>query len=134
MITWYNIKEKRPQQKQAVWYFFEYVGLHHGFYEGQDFCDVFRMPDTATPEQIAEHESHRGKCTCNIFYGKSGFLTDDVTHWAVYNEESKVDAGASLIAKLEDERFIVEVKNGKIRLTTFKRNILYKGEYIPLYK
>ena len=51
--TWISVNDKIPNDGQAVLYYFDVVGIHSGFYDADDDC----------------------------FYGSSGFLCGDVTHW-----------------------------------------------------
>ncbi len=49
---WILHREKRPEVDQFVWYYFEHTGVSYGKYGGGD-----------------------------TYYGRSGFLNGDVTHW-----------------------------------------------------
>lgn len=73
MSDWIRLDERKPEEGQEVIYYFDMVGVHRGFYV------------TETDEEGYVHD---------IFYGKSGFLTDDVTHWMP-------DTGQELPAKPE---------------------------------
>ena len=55
MTNWISMKDKKPEEGQEVWYYFDVVGVHCGRY----------------------HLSEDG----DLFIGLNGFLTDDVTHW-----------------------------------------------------
>ena len=65
-MEWISVKDKLPEEDQEVWYYFDAVGVHKGKYTGRLY--------------FIGKESHFS----NTFYGKSGFLTDDVTHWMPY--------------------------------------------------
>ena len=93
-MIWHNIKEKKPEQDQAVWYYFEYTGLNHGSYYSEDVYDRFNLPEE---HPIMGNGVPRGTIMCDVFHGKKGYLTDDVTHWAEYKEEEYIDAQTSLI-------------------------------------
>lgn len=51
-VEWISVKQRMPDEGQSVLYYFDVVGVHSGKYGGDD-----------------------------VFYGASGFLTGDVTHW-----------------------------------------------------
>lgn len=60
-MDWIDINERAPEDGQKVIYYFAPLGMFFGQYErckGED----------------AEYGTH-------CFFSKSGFLTDDVTHW-----------------------------------------------------
>jgi len=57
---WIEMKDRKPEQRQSVIYWFKYVGVHRGYY----LNDV--------DDDGVEHD---------IFAGEGGFLSDDVTHW-----------------------------------------------------
>ena len=54
-MGWISMEDRKPEEGQAVWYYFEVVGVHPGRYYKTDDGDTF--------------------------VGVRGFLTDDVTHW-----------------------------------------------------
>lgn len=60
-MNWIKVEDELPEIGQRVIYYFEHVGVHVG-----KFMKVDNNEDMPYG---------------NIFYGKSGFLTDDVTHW-----------------------------------------------------
>lgn len=55
MPDWIRMSDKKPERGEKVWYFFYITGVNAGTY------DVIEGYD--------------------CFYGKNGFLCDDVTHW-----------------------------------------------------
>ena len=67
-MNWIHINDQRPENEQDVFYFFEVLGVYKGKYERSQY-----------PEELFDegHEPVFG----NTFYGKKGWLTDDVTHW-----------------------------------------------------
>jgi hypothetical protein len=60
-MEWIKVEDELPEEGQKVIYFFEYVGIHIG--------------------KFMKDKDNIGCPYGNTFYGKSGFLTDDVTHW-----------------------------------------------------
>jgi hypothetical protein len=60
MSDWIKMSDRKPEEGQAVIYYFDMVGRHRGHY-------------TTWTEA--------GEFTYDVFHGPSGFLTDDVTHW-----------------------------------------------------
>lgn len=66
MNTWILTGDQFPTEGQSVIYFFEDVGVHRGKFD-------WVMIDDGT------YRDKEVKVDC--FYGKSGFLTRDVTHW-----------------------------------------------------
>lgn len=60
MSEWIKMSDRQPEHGQAVIYYFDMVGRHRGFYSTGLDEDGYRY---------------------HTFYGKGGFLTDDVTHW-----------------------------------------------------
>lgn len=65
-MTWFNIEKKQPEDGQDVFYFFDILGVYKGKYKKVNYY-----------EDYPEMDPVYGDC----FYGKKGFLTDDVTHW-----------------------------------------------------
>ncbi len=72
--TWISIKDQRPTEEQDVFYFFEWTGVNKGKYQGVPY----------DPEHFGTDEDGN-PYVGNCFYGKKGFLTDDVTHWMPYD-------------------------------------------------
>ena len=72
MNNWIKIEDKQPKEKQDVWYYFKPCGIFKGKYIKEEYVTY--------DNEIDYHD---------IFYGKSGFLTDDVTHWMPYKENDK---------------------------------------------
>jgi len=68
MNNWIRIKDQKPEDGQDVFYFFDVLGVYKGRYLRKEY-----------PREMFEEgtEPVYGDC----FYGKKGFLTDDVTHW-----------------------------------------------------
>lgn len=65
-MEWINIKDKKPEPGKPVWYYFDVFNrIYDGHYYGTDKEDVF--------------------------YGKHGFLTNDVTFWMPKNNNKKPD-------------------------------------------
>lgn len=65
---WINIKEKKPEENQEVWYYFEHFNrVYSGKYSREDVSSMYEKPD--------------GTYFSDVFYGKSGFLSDDVDWW-----------------------------------------------------
>ena len=60
-MDWIKIEDKIPDEGQKVIYYFEHTGISIG--------------------KFTKDKDNIGFPFGNIFYGKSGFLTDDVTHW-----------------------------------------------------
>lgn len=54
--AWISVTDRLPTEGQRVIYYFEIVGIHIGKYK-------------------------KGEDGTNIFWGPSGYLGDDVTHW-----------------------------------------------------
>lgn len=62
-MKWISVEDRLPEEGISVLYYFGCVGVHKGKYK------------------------KNGRS--NIFYGNSGFLTDDVTHWMPLPEPPK---------------------------------------------
>jgi hypothetical protein len=60
MSEWIRVDERLPEEGQAVLYYFSMVGRHRGHFTRWTDPDGY---------------------TYNVFHGKEGFLSDDVTHW-----------------------------------------------------
>ena len=69
MSDWILIEDGSPSEKQAVIYYFKHVGVHRGNFQTTDYGEDLGLDEN--------EETYKGNC----FYSKSGFLTDDVTHW-----------------------------------------------------
>jgi len=54
-MKWISVKDKLPNEEQRVIYYFKHTGINVGKYMSTIY----------------------GPC----FYGETGWLTDDVTHW-----------------------------------------------------
>lgn len=67
MSNWIHIDDQKPEELQNVFYFFEVLGVYKGHY-GIYIWD-------------AEEHGLDQDAYSDVFYGKKGFLTDDVTHW-----------------------------------------------------
>jgi len=57
--SWIDIKDQKPDKGQEVWYYF-----HGNVYAGRYYQEYY-WPGTLG----------------DVFYGKSGFLTNDVKYW-----------------------------------------------------
>jgi hypothetical protein len=68
MSEWISVKDRLPKDGQRVLYYFHYVGVHAGNY-ARELDDDGYMHD--------------------VFYGKDGFLSDDVTHWMPFPDPPK---------------------------------------------
>jgi hypothetical protein len=75
MRSWIEITNKKPKHKQPVFYYFKYTGVHAGYYK-----------ETEIPEEAFNQKGIFMDC----FYGDSGFLCDDVTHWMPREEGDKL--------------------------------------------
>ena len=71
ICRWIQVKDQLPEEGQAVWYFFEHTGVDHGEYK-------------LSSNELADGVIWEMDC----FFGKRGFLCDDVTHWMPYVEGS----------------------------------------------
>jgi hypothetical protein len=66
--NWISIKDKKPRKGQRVWYYFHFFKrIYAGKYMLDDVSDICNKP--------------KGTCFSNVFYGKSGWLSDDVNYW-----------------------------------------------------
>lgn len=61
-MAWIEIEDQVPEDGQVVIIYFEHTGVEVATYKNL----------VGTEDEIFGH---------NLFYNKSGFLTDDVTHW-----------------------------------------------------
>lgn len=64
---WLRIDEQLPENEQDVFYYF---GVFDQIYEGKYFSQETNFDDEDGPMY-----------TLNIFGGKCGYLSDDVTYW-----------------------------------------------------
>jgi hypothetical protein len=60
MNDWVKMSDRKPEETQAVIYYFDMVGIHRGWYQVYTDEDGYKY---------------------DVFFGMSGFLSDDVTHW-----------------------------------------------------
>jgi len=67
---WIDVNERLPKVGENVWYYFEIVGIHRGWYEGI-------YVDADGTEYPSMH----------VFACDYGWLTGDVTHWHPDQEE-----------------------------------------------
>lgn len=65
-MNWIHINDQKPEDGQNVFYFFDVFGVYKGKYQKSNY--------------YVGHDDIES-CWCDCFYGKKGFLTDDVTHW-----------------------------------------------------
>jgi hypothetical protein len=63
---WINIHDEKPYDDEPVYYYF-HNKVFYGFYFKEDVSCLYLMP--------------YGTYSSNIFYGRSGFLSNDVTWW-----------------------------------------------------
>ena len=70
-MKWINVKDKPPMEGQSVIYYFKPVGIHIGKYKRIEVPEEF-----IGTKGIYE----------DYFYGKSGYLCGDVTHWMDLSE------------------------------------------------
>lgn len=83
-MKWIRVTDQLPEIGQKVWYFFEYVGVWPGKYDG-----------------IAKDFSYaNSKFPMTSFSGPGGGLTGDVTHWMPRDTE-----GGEWIETPEHPRF-----------------------------
>ncbi len=66
-MNWINVDDQLPEHGANVWYYFERVGVHLGWYS---HCTL-----------IGEEAGMKHEDFIEVFYGHKGFLGDDVTHW-----------------------------------------------------
>lgn len=66
-MDWIKIEDQVPEDGATVITYFEHTGIEISHYKNL----------VGTEDEIFGH---------NMFYNKSGWLTDDVTHWMPYNE------------------------------------------------
>jgi len=64
MNKWIYIEDRIPEEGQEVFYYFKYFGVCSGRFEQIDIGGEFG-----------------GQCMVDVFHGRFGWLTDDVTHW-----------------------------------------------------
>jgi hypothetical protein len=67
-MTWINIEDQEPEEDRELFYFFEHTGVSKGKYR-RTYYDPEIWGDGL------------GDCYMDTFYGRGGFLSDDVTHW-----------------------------------------------------
>jgi hypothetical protein len=67
-MSWNKIEDTKPEEEVEVFYFFPFLGMYRGKYVPVQY-----------PSEIFEEGEE--PCYGDCFYGESGFLTDDVTHW-----------------------------------------------------
>lgn len=68
--TWIDIREQKPEEEQDVFYYFEFCGVCSGKYQT---CKL-----------------GTSGIVFDCFYGKSGFLCDDVQYWMPRKEYDEV--------------------------------------------
>ena len=68
-MDWIKVDDRLPEVGQKVIYYFEHTGISIG--------------------KFMKAENNEDCQYGNIFYGKSGWLTDDVTHWMPVPEKPK---------------------------------------------
>lgn len=68
MNKWIDIHDEKPYNDEPVYYYFDFFDkVYIGYYCEEDTSDFFNEP--------------YGKYKSNVFYGKGGFLGDDVIFW-----------------------------------------------------
>jgi hypothetical protein len=68
MSKWIDIKLEKPYNDEPVYYYFNvFDKVYRGFYCEEDVSHIFNEP----------YGTYKSDC----FYGKSGFLCDDVKYW-----------------------------------------------------
>jgi len=65
---WINIKNKKPEEEQNVWYYFDFFKrVYPGKFTREDMSYLYDKPE--------------GTYVSDIFYGESGYLSGDVDWW-----------------------------------------------------
>jgi hypothetical protein len=68
MSEWLDIHDKKPYNDEPVYYYFDvFDKVYYGYYYEDDMSFFYNAP--------------HGTYKQNTFYGRSGFLGDDVTYW-----------------------------------------------------
>ena len=67
-FEWTNINDERPEEDRDLFYFFPFLGMYRGKYKQTEY-----------PKELFEEDTEPVYGDC--FFGKNGFLVDDVTHW-----------------------------------------------------
>jgi|TARA_B110000977_G_scaffold186240_1_gene251942 hypothetical protein len=68
--NWINVDDKMPKVGQDVWYYFNLVGCRRGKFKG-----------------YYEDDAYGVRLDMHIFANDYGFLTGNVTHWHLDQEE-----------------------------------------------
>ena len=71
-MEWIKIEDKKPEENQEVFYYFDILGVYAGKYNRIDLYGEF--------DDVEE------EYWMDCFSGESGFLCDDVTEWMPRNE------------------------------------------------
>ncbi|MFA5670197.1 MAG: DUF551 domain-containing protein [Balneolaceae bacterium] len=71
MDNWIPVSKQLPEEDDEVFYYFKLVGVHAGYF----------TYDIMDPEIFDYDVEEEGLYISQIFYGPSGILSDDVTHW-----------------------------------------------------
>jgi len=75
-MNWTSIDIEKPEEDRDLFYFFEVLGVYRGKYERTEY-----------PKEMFEEGTE--PVYGDSFYGKNGFLTDDVSHWMYANGEEE---------------------------------------------
>lgn len=70
MTKWINIHDKTPEDGQKVITYFEFSGIEIATYR-----------DVSKDIEVINGKEYVGLFGKNMFYNRSGFLTDDVEWW-----------------------------------------------------
>lgn len=68
MNKWIDIHDEKPYNNEPVYYYFDFFDkVYVGYYNEEDVSEIYNEP--------------YGKYKSNCFYGRCGFLCDDVVFW-----------------------------------------------------
>lgn len=65
-MDWISVEDDLPKENQDVIYYFRHTGIHMGRFNRVEY-----------PAEFVGEKGVFG----NAFFGRDGFLVDDVTHW-----------------------------------------------------
>ena len=69
-LDWINIRDKTPNSGDKVLTYFEFSGI-----------EIHTYKDVSEEIEVINGEEHKGIFGNNMFYNKSGYLTDDIEWW-----------------------------------------------------
>lgn len=69
-MNWIKIEDELPVEGEKVLTYFDFVGVEIAFYQ-----------NVSEEIEVIDGKEYKGIWGQNMFYNKSGYLTDDVTHW-----------------------------------------------------